>query len=93
MVKGTTKSGFKFEIDERVIRDKGFLDVLIKAKKATDEMEMFEVTNELYEFVLKGKGLAALEKHIRKNNDGFCDAEVLANEFNEILSSVSAAKK
>lgn len=92
MTKCITKSGFEIEIDERVIRDKDFLDVCLEVRKATKDEDKWSLANKMYTIVLGKKGLKSLEDHVRKNNDGFCLVDVLATEFNEIIESTKNLK-
>lgn len=92
MTEGKTTSGFEFKIDERMVKDQDFLDALLDAHDATDDMEKMSATRKLYMLVLGKEAYEALKEHIREQYDGICDAEAFANAFGEILNSVKDLK-
>lgn len=90
MIKVKTNIGFETTIDERILKDKRFLDALVKSQKGTD-WEKWDATNAIAELLL-GKDSERLCKIIEKKNDGFLPVDVYMNCIGEILKSVNELK-
>lgn len=91
MLSGKTKSGFQFNIDERIVNDQRLLRLIVKAE-SEDASVKVQATEELYTFLLGEKGYDDLIKHVMKQNDGYCPANVFSSEFLEILNSAKELK-
>lgn len=91
MLNGKTKSGFEFQIDERLINDQRLLRLIVKSE-SEDASEKVIATEKLYTFLLGEKGYDDLIEHVMKNNDGFCPADVIGKEFLEIMNSAKDLK-
>lgn len=78
MVKGVTSTGFKFEVDENVIKKWKFIK-LAKLMK-TDPTLLCDIGE-----LILGEKFADLEQHTEDNGDGL--AEFLDNELKEILEA------
>lgn len=85
MIKGETKSGFKFSVDERIKKDYRLLRVMRKAQSGSVD-EQLDAMDELVELVLGKKGAEKFINHITKVNDGFCPAEAVSSEIVEIIT-------
>ena len=86
MIKGETKSGFKFEIDERATKDWKTIQCLRFITKNENALETIDAIGNLGEYLL-GKNFDKLIKHIEKKNDGYCTIEEISNEIIEIFKS------
>lgn len=92
MIRGETKSGFKFEIDERVFTDWGILQAIADIEFGEPTKAMVGVTN-LANLMLGKNGMNELLTHIRESNDGFAPIETVQNELIEIFNASESAKK
>ncbi len=98
-MKGTTKSGFEYEIDERILGDWRVIKQLAKMNKFKDVkegeedgqivLEFIEVMSEVEELIFADKG-EALEKFILENHDGYTSPVIL---FKDIMSIFDGAKE
>lgn len=84
MIKGETKSGFKYSIDENKLRSWEFITL---AKEMANDQAGFTAT-EYVKFVLGDKQTAALAKH--SAHDGYSDITIMLAEVTEILQLVTA---
>ena len=89
-MKGTTKSGFKFNIDERIIEDWDFLEAIAMAE-STDASEQIRGTMKVADMLL-GKEKESLKKLIREKNGGYVPQTEMANAIAEIITSVKELK-
>lgn len=90
MIKGKTKSGFKFEFDERIKNDWRLMDAIGRAT-STDMMTQIAATSDLVDLLL-GSDKEKLMEHIMQRNDGFIPSEELEKELFEIISYSKATK-
>lgn len=90
-MKVTTKSGFKFEIDERVIEDYRMIEALKKADNTDDPGEMLNGTVEVVNLVF-GADKARLMEHIKGLNDGFVPTSAMREELDSVFARVKALK-
>lgn len=92
MVKGTTKTGFKFTIDERVLSDYRLLAALRKITSTEiSETEKIGAVMDVTEFIL-GEQKEKLMKHVEKLNDGFCPFKAVEEEVGDIIANTKALK-
>lgn len=89
-MKGTTKSGFKFNIDERIVEDWRLIEAIAMAE-SDDPGEQIKGTMSVAELLL-GKDKDALIKFIQGKNDGFAPAKEVSNTIAEIITSVRELK-
>lgn len=90
MIKGKTKSGFKYELDERIKSDWRVLEAITDTENEDASIMMQGVKN-LANLIL-GDNKQALFEHISKKNDGFVPMELVIAELTEILSSENSLK-
>lgn len=90
MIKGKTKSGFSYEIDERVLTDWNLLDA-IGLSESTDPSEQIRGVRNLVKLILGDKE-DALKKHIADKNDGFVPVEKVSALVAEIITSAKELK-
>lgn len=87
MIKGETKTGFKYEIDKRSFSDWRVVKLIVKIQNNTDSMETIDAMESLGRIVLGDKNFDKLLKHIEKNNDGFCGIDKVSEELTEIFTT------
>jgi len=85
-MQGITKSGFKFEIDDRILKDWRFVSALTKCQQSKTEFGKLEGIMEMAS-LLFGDRYDEYLKHIASKNDGFCDSQAIMEEIKEILES------
>lgn len=90
-MKVTTKSGFKFELDERIIDDWRVIKAIGRADAKDDPEEMLAGSIELVSLIF-GKDEERLVQHIRANNDGYAPMEALKDELLSVFTKVKALK-
>lgn len=92
MVKGTTSTGFKYEIADGVAQDYEFIEcILVADNKNANEMDRLRATMKMCEIIL-GKNKDALLEHIRKNNNGIASIEMVSAEVAEIIEESNTLK-
>ena len=92
MIKGQTKSGFDYEINEQVLASYDYAKIVKKlndAKKLTDPEKIgianAELTVGITELILGEEQAERLEEHIRAlSEDGLVSMQAMAEEVNEI---------
>lgn len=84
-----TKSGFEFEVDERIFTDYRFVDAI--AKCSMDKVSEIQGTAELVNLLFGDKKKSFLN-HIASKNDGFAPSEVVTEEVKHILEEYHELK-
>ena len=92
MVKGKTKSGIKFQMDERIKDDARFLYYMTKSQD--EEADMNERSKAVMG-VLKlifgnDEGVINFMNAVASVNDGVCNVKVMLSELSEMLDAVNA---
>lgn len=92
MVKGKTKSGIKFSLDERIKDDARllFLIVQIQSDKVSVERKgalVFDLLNII--FGNEDKVMEFMDE-VASKHDGFCSNEILMAELNDIFEALGA---
>ena len=90
-MKGKTKSGFKFDIDERVLTDWRFTIAVAKTQ-GEDTLQKLAGANEMVELLLGAEGHQALIAHVAAANDGYVPSDVFMEEVTEIMQSSAKTK-
>lgn len=90
-MKITTKTGFKFDVDERIFTDYRFVDAIAEASDPDNKVGELRATAELVNLVFGDKKKDFLE-HIKKKNDGFVPAEIVNNELQFVITEYNALK-
>lgn len=90
MVKSKTKTGFKFEIDERVLEDWRLI-LNIERAESTNQTERVKGVASLVHLLL-GDNEAKLMEHISKNNDGFIPTDKIIEELASMISTTKELK-
>ena len=83
-MKGKTKSGFKFEFDERILNDWRFLKAVAKADDSSNPSGMLAGTVELVSMIF-GDNEQALMDHIASKNDGYVPQDAIKEELLDII--------
>lgn len=86
MIKGKTKSGFKFELDEEVLNDYEIIELL------GDVEENPLLFPKVVKRILGDGQTTALKNHVRDEN-GRVNAEKMTAEVTEIFESQNQLKK
>jgi len=102
MIKGKTKSGIAFEIDERIFKDWRYqkkLSKLSRLSKKLDENEdnsdiAVEITSTidyLEQLMFGGEeGAEAFENVVAQVHEGICEPSVFQEELMEIITTISS---
>ena len=92
MVKGKTKSGIKFTLDERIKDDARFLYYLTKAQ---DDSIEFEEKSRAIMSILKlifgtDEGVITFMDAVASVNEGVCDVKIMLSELTEMFEALDA---
>ena len=92
MVKGKTKSGIKFQMDERIKDDARFLYYLTKAQ---DESSALEDKSKAIMGILKlifgtDENVIQFMDAVAAVNDGVCNVEKMLSELTEMFDALNA---
>ena len=92
MVKGKTKSGIKFQMDERVKDDARFLYYLTKAQD--DESDMSEKSKAMMGMLKlifgSDEGVISFMDAVASVNNGVCNVESMLSELTEMFDALNA---
>lgn len=92
MVKGKTKSGIKFQMDERVKDDARFLYYLAKAQD--DESDMSEKSKAMMGMMKlifgSDEGVISFMDAVASVNNGVCNVESMLSELTEMFDALNA---
>lgn len=88
-MKGTTKSGFEFKIDNRILKDWRFVSALTKCQQSKTEFGKLEGIQEMVVLIFGDKYEEYL-KYVASKNDGFCDSDAIMADIKEIFESVNS---
>ena len=92
MVKGKTKSGIKFSLDERIKDDARLLFILVQIQSDKVSVErkgalVFDLLNII--FGNEDKVMEFMDE-VASKHDGFCSNEILMAELNDIFEALGA---
>lgn len=90
-MKVTTKSGFKFDVDERILEDWRVVKAMGKADNSADPEGVLAGTIELVSLIF-GADEQRLVEHIQKKNDGYAPTSALKEELLSVFTRVKALK-
>ena len=91
IVKGKTKSGLNFSVDERIKEDGRFLHYLAKAQKTEEVAEAAQAVEDLLALIFGGDdGVINFMNAVAAQHNGFCQVSVMIDELKEILDAINA---
>lgn len=85
-MQGETKSGFKYDIDDRILNDWRYTMALTKCQHPSD-IKKLEGATEMVQLMFGDDGLEKFMDHIKERNDGFVPIEVVIEEVQSIFES------
>ena len=92
MVKGKTKSGIKFQLDERIKDDARFLYYLAKAQ--SDDADMSEKSKAVMGILTlifgNDEGVINFMNTVASVNEGVCSVDVMLSEITEMFEALNA---
>lgn len=92
MVKGKTKSGLKFQIDESIKNDTRLFQYLTELQ-STDRNKQSVALFDMLNLVFGGRdNVIAFQNAIANAHDGVCTAEVMMQELEEIFGALEIKK-
>lgn len=93
MVSGKTKSGIKFEIDERIKDDARLLYVLTQIQREDTPVEKKgQLVFDLLGIIFGDSDIMVFMNEVAEKNDGICSTEVMISELNDIFDAINAKK-
>ena len=92
MVNGTTKSGIKFQINERIKEDARLLYFLTIAQKDDDDVtdKSRAIVGMLKLVFGTDEGVISFMDAVAATHDGVCNVETMMAELNEIFDAINA---
>lgn len=92
MVKGTTKSGIKFQLDERIKDDARFLYYLAKSQdEDADTAEKSKAVMGMLKLIFgDDDGVISFMNTVASTNDGVCSVDVMLSELTEMFEALNA---
>lgn len=90
MIKGKTKTGFEFELDERIGTDWRIVSNIALAE--SDDMSDKVKGASALVSLLCGNNEKKLMKHIADNNDGFVPMPAVMNELRDMIQGSNELK-
>lgn len=92
MVKGKTKSGINFEIDERIKDDVRLYQYLTELQGNDDEGKGVAFFDML-KLIFGGRdGMIAFQNAVASVHDGVCSSDVMTAELTEIMEKINLKK-
>ena len=91
MVKGKTKSGIKYQINESIKDDARLLYLLVQLQSDTVDLEKKgECVINMLTLIFGEDGVLPFMNAVAATRDGVCSTEAMLAELNEILASINA---
>lgn len=87
----TTKSGFEYRVDPRILTDWRFTMAVVKTQNG-DDMEKLAGVDQVAKLLIGEEQYGSLIKHISDRNDGFVPAEEIIAEMTEIMENAKETK-
>jgi hypothetical protein len=85
-MQGKTRTGFEYNIDDRILTDWRFTIALTKCQNGKG-MDQLAGAQEMVSLMLGEEGLERMMKHISDNNEGYVPAEAVMAEVQDIFES------
>ena len=92
MVKGKTKSGIKFQIDERIKDDARFLYYMAKSQDENADMtERSKAVMGILKLIFgNDEGVISFMNTVASTNGGVCSTDVMLSELSEMFEALNA---
>lgn len=91
-MQGITKSGYEFDIDNRILKDWRFVSALTKCQQSKgDTFKKLEGVQEMARLLFRDK-YDDYMGFIASKNEGFCPSDVIMEEITEIFQSANGSK-
>lgn len=91
VVKGKTKSGIQFQMDERIKSDARFLYYLTKAQEEDNMAEQSKAIIGLLKLIFgTDEGVITFMDAVASKHGGVCDVPTMLAELNEIFEALNA---
>lgn len=87
----TTKSGFEYRVDPRILTDWRFTMTVVKSQNGNN-MEKLAGVEQVAKLLIGEDQYEQLIKHISDRNDGFVPAEEIIAEMTEIMENAKETK-
>lgn len=84
-MQGKTRSGFEYDIDDRILKDWRFINALTKCQNS-EGIKQLEGMQEMVNLMF-GNKLEDFMKHIAEQNDGFVPSEAIMADVQDIFES------
>ena len=91
MIEGTTKSGFKFKYDDRILNDYELLEAIGEFDASSTKFQQVAALKRVLDYLL-GENKDALMRHIASKNDGFKPLDIVQAEILEIIQASDKIK-
>lgn len=93
MVKGKTKSGIQFEIDERIKDDTRLYQYVTELQNEDDPKGQSKALFDLLGMMFGGRqGVIDFQNTVAAVHEGVCTSELLMQELTEIIKKVNLKK-
>ena len=92
IIKGTTKSGIQFAIDERIRQDARIVRLLTKIQRpGGDDFEKNAAFFEMMDRVFGSEeNVTVFMDEVARVNNGICSTDAMMSELNEIFEALNA---
>lgn len=91
MVKGKTKSGIKYQINEAIRDDARLLYLLVQLQSDNVAVETKgKIVFDMLTLIFGNDGVMPFMNEVADKHDGVCSTEAMLTEMNEILESINA---
>ena len=91
MVKGKTKSGIKYQINEAIKDDARLLYMLVQLQSDKVDVERKgQLVFEMLTLIFGEDGVMPFMNAVAASHDGVCSTDAMISELNEILESINS---
>lgn len=91
IVKGTTKSGIKFQLDTKIKDDARLIFLLTKSQKETDPVEAGKDIMSLLSLIFgSDENVLVFMNEVADKHDGVCNAKSMLSEIQEMFDKLKA---
>lgn len=94
IIKGTTRSGIEFQLDENIKDDARLLYLLTQMQR--NDIEWSEKSNALFKMLELvfggGEGLQLFMDEVANAHKGICSTEAMMGELNDMFETLNAKK-